>query len=156
MCDKQDGHMKDMIYHMKKDLTFKQQLIKSITLNREVKTCGQCFNFKSPYGLAVVGISMASHHNLFCKQRRHSVPQFLHVLKTQTKTSSHRDHTVTNDRNGFWCSFLGSLLMQRRVLEINPVCAFKKQKNCICIVRFLPIMIKICHLVMYVYTSVKT
>lgn len=35
---------------------------------------GKCsVDFKSPYGLAVIGISIASQNNLFGKQRRYNV-----------------------------------------------------------------------------------
>lgn len=51
-----------------------------------MKIYGKRFNFKPLYGLT--GISVASHDNLFGKQRRHNVPPFLPILETETKTLS--------------------------------------------------------------------
>lgn len=39
-----------------------------------MKIRGKCFvDFKSPHGLAVAGISIASHNNLFGKEKRYHV-----------------------------------------------------------------------------------
>lgn len=67
----------NMICRMKKKtyLTFEKHVTNSkIILNIEMKICGKCFDLKSPYRLAAIGISAASRNNLFGKQRRYDVP----------------------------------------------------------------------------------
>lgn len=54
-----------------------------------MKICGKCFvGFKSPHGLAVMGMPIAPHNNPFGKQRGYNVLQFCRYLKTDTEILS--------------------------------------------------------------------